>query len=101
VSYTKGPWIAFKTGGNGRASAAYYIEDDTGRSVAHIKRSTVQPMHENALLIAAAPDLLEALEGLMNDLCGQRKSCGHDFTCTCAGDKANEAIAKAKGEASR
>lgn len=45
-------------------------------------------------------DLLEALEDMLNQGCGeyQKKSCGHNFYCVCPGDKAVAAIAKARGQ---
>lgn len=49
----------------------------------------------NAKLIAAAPDLLEALDDLINSISGMDKICGHDFTCSCSIDRANKAIKKA------
>jgi hypothetical protein len=51
----------------------------------------------DAALIAAAPDLLEALKGLLADIGGGTKTCGHDFACICAGDKARGAINRAEG----
>lgn len=88
MSYTKGPWIAVQTSYTGRASAAYYIEDSTGRSVAHIKRSTMQPMHDNALLIAASPKLLKALEQIVADWEGEEEDVFN----------ARAAIAEARGK---
>lgn len=53
----------------------------------------------NAHLIAAAPELLEALQLLMAEQTGGNKSCGHNgFTCMCSYNKARAAIAKALGE---
>lgn len=49
----------------------------------------------NAKLIAAAPDLLEALDDLINSISGMDKICGHDFTCSCPVDRAKAAIKKA------
>lgn len=40
--------------------------------------------------------LLAALKGLMADLSGGKKHCGHDFTCICAGDAARAAIVAAE-----
>lgn len=61
-THTPGPWKAFKIENPGRSAAAYYIWGrKSGRAVAHIKNSTVLPLEANALLIAAAPDLLDAL----------------------------------------
>lgn len=51
---------------------------------------------ELAKLIAAAPELLEALEGLIISGGGGNKKCGHEFSCICALDEAKAAIAKAK-----
>lgn len=53
---------------------------------------------ENAALIAAAPDLLAALQDFMYASSGNTQSCGHDFECICRFDKAKAAIAKALGK---
>lgn len=50
--------------------------------------------YEDALLWATAPDLLDALRGLMAANGGGPKACGHDFTCVCAEDAARAALAK-------
>ncbi len=53
----------------------------------------------NARLIAAAPDLYEALADVIaNGLPDMPKSCGHDFLCVCPELKAKAALAKARGE---
>ncbi|HBN5384579.1 TPA: hypothetical protein MDG15_000070 [Citrobacter freundii] len=52
----------------------------------------------NAHLIAAAPELLEALQDFMAESSGNAKSCGHDFECICRFDKSRAAIAKALGK---
>lgn len=58
----------------------------------------IQDIHD-ARLIAAAPELLEALQLLMAEQTGGNKSCGHNgFTCMCPYDKAHAAITKALGE---
>lgn len=49
----------------------------------------------NAKLMAAAPDLLYALQNLMNDIGGSTTECGHNYSCTCAFEKAKAAIEKA------
>lgn len=51
----------------------------------------------NAHLIAAAPDMLEALEALLAEAGGLPKVCGHYYFCVCGPAKARAAIAKAKG----
>lgn len=49
-------------------------------------------------LIAAAPDLLEALQLAFAEMTGGMKSCGHNgYTCTCSYEKARAAISKALG----
>ncbi|HGH5415642.1 TPA: hypothetical protein ACJI3M_003250 [Citrobacter freundii] len=53
---------------------------------------------EDAQLISAAPELLEALQDFMAESAGNAKSCGHDFECICRFDKARAAIAKALGK---
>lgn len=50
----------------------------------------------NARLIAAAPDLLEALERCLNFIENTESEMGDTLEC---GDKARAAIARAKGEA--
>lgn len=53
----------------------------------------------NARILAAAPELLEALQLLMAEQSGGNKSCGHSgFTCTCPYDKAKATISKALGQ---
>lgn len=53
----------------------------------------------NAQLIAASPELLDAIQLLMAEQTGGNKSCGHNgFTCMCPYDKARAAINKATGE---
>lgn len=51
----------------------------------------------NARLIAAAPELLEALKNLRSSVGGGPKFCGHDYSCICAWDASTAAIAKAEG----
>lgn len=58
-----------------------------------------EAMDADATLIAAAPELLEALQLLMAEQTGGNKSCGHNgFTCMCSYNKARAAISKALGE---
>jgi hypothetical protein len=53
----------------------------------------------NAHLIAAAPDMYEAIIDNRANMTGEydRKSCGHKFFCVCPEEKINKAIAKAEG----
>ena len=52
----------------------------------------------NARLLAAAPDMLEALETACDELCRQSFSTDDQTGVNYAIDKARAAIAKAKGE---
>jgi hypothetical protein len=99
TKHTPGPWrTTRKLGYSGHAAAEYYIyaeNTNDGRSlaVAHIKKSTVQPMEANARLIAAAPDLLAALQALL----AVSSACSDEETEAVI--YARAAIAKARGEA--
>ncbi len=63
AQHTPGPWVV-----NGEARyAGFNVVDKTGRSVAAFPSNSKRPDDErnaNAHLIAAAPELLAALEGL-------------------------------------
>lgn len=45
-----------------------------------------------AAVIKQRDELRDALIGLMNDIGGGKKACGHDFTCICAMDKARAVL---------
>lgn len=112
---TPGPWVALaiKTRLTGMASQPLF---DDGRWVIFPKDDTERlPLAEvdhgddqyeparkqaehDAHLIAAAPELYEALEDMLAESFGAEKSCGHDFTCICPEEKARAALAKARGE---
>jgi hypothetical protein len=80
--HTPGPWAIYRDGLSvGKA------KDHTG--ICEVWERSASDGFANAHLIAAAPELLEALEGL-RDFCEQA-----GFPC----DRANRVIAKAKGEA--
>lgn len=97
---TPGPWFR----DNGRAIGPKSTEDDQSYGmvipvgwVEFDPEIEVQVANQN--IMAAAPELLEALQLLMAEQTGVNKSCGHNgFTCTCPYDKARSAIAKALGE---
>ena len=98
AKHTPGPWYLEEVG---YSSSSYYIRGsfDSGArhtigkgAVAHIPRSTVNPMEANARLIAAAPELLEALIECLE--------CEFAVTDRAAIAKAEAAIAKATGAAS-
>lgn len=104
MTHTPGPWYA---DAQGYSSSSFYIRgsDSDGKqltwgkgAVAHIPRSTVMPSEANANLIAAAPDLLAALERLLKwaiDVHDPRTRTHINYAGM---DQARDAIAKAAGE---
>lgn len=97
---TPGPWF----GDNSRAIGPKSTEDDQSYGmiipVGWVEFDPeVEVQVANQRIMAAAPELLEALQLLMAEQTGGNKSCGHNgFTCMCPYDKARAAIAKALGE---
>lgn len=93
--YTKGPWSA-------DLGEAYRVMSNDGSQVAimtHLKgryglggRRESKESASNARLIAAAPDLLDALKGLAAWADGPRQDALSDLT------RAREAIAKAEAQ---
>lgn len=80
-TYTKGPWgVDFGTG---------EVEDRSGRFrvVIHGDPTPYEELMANLVLIAAAPDLLDALKAIRDD-----RHC-----CEVMRRRANTAIAKAEG----
>ena len=100
AKHTPGPWHLEEMGYN---SSSYYIRGSSesgdrltiGKgAVAHIPRSTVNPMEANARLIAAAPELLEALAEIVSAADGEGWNQLDPSL-----SKARAAIAKATGGA--
>ena len=98
MTYTKAPWHICEVTGRG----LQLIRDANGYCVAE----AVKPANSgaayidhvaNAHLIAAAPDLLAALE-LMNDMFEDHAQHGYEGHETAAIVAAQAAIAKARGE---
>jgi hypothetical protein len=84
TQHTPGPWTAHATGLSRSGLPEYQIHwSDIGECVAEVVHGTA-----DAQLIAAAPDLLEALKDALCAL----ECCGKDFP---AATKASAAIAKA------
>lgn len=102
TTFTPGPWVcievrtscgrAFRIGKGemieGGPSGGCIIYDDYG----HGKNER----ESNARLIAAAPELYEALEGLLEDFEKQMKNPSHHIPFNYS--KAKKALAKAHGE---
>lgn len=112
MKHTPGPWHAqadpewkgkhpyhdyrFITCGNPDIESDEWMHDPSSYIIA--KMTDCQNQKQNAQLIAAAPELLEACEALLRDcVCplGQKKADRWSETC----DKAKWAIRKAKGQA--
>ena len=85
TKHTKVPWVA-----NGSR-----VEIKTHKHVTFVMMAQNK---DDANLASSAPDLLEALELIMEQSFGNVKSCGHDKQCSCGYDKARQAIKKAGGE---
>jgi hypothetical protein len=105
VKHTNGPWWVawggFSGKDPGRVATIYATDDQELRIVAHVPHDMNHAEHEptpsddNTLLIAAAPDLLEALQALAG-ACRMQflvpEEVGEAITW------ANAAIDKARGE---
>ncbi len=89
IQYTAGPWIVC----SGNARQIFNIEcKDDGNDFLPIATLRGSDREANAKLIAAAPDLLEALELLTDSQKGLNLQQWKEAT-----EKAKQAIAKAKG----
>lgn len=85
--WTPGPWLA--------DGASVYEERDDFSVICNLWSSSLPQWEANARLIAAAPDLLDALERCLNFIANTESEMGVTLEC---GDKARAAIAKAKGK---
>lgn len=97
---TPGPWVASRTD---RSIGPVSQDDDQSYGmifpIAWIEfDGNPEYQQANANIIAAAPELLVALQDFMSASSGNTQSCGHDFECICRFDKAKAAIAKALGK---
>lgn len=95
--HTPGPWRIGTPGPNG----CYTIGTDKGLMTAMIAHSVNDPSQEmeakgNAALIASAPDLLEALEAMV-EYVDRMHAIGH-IQRPAQSSEAYAAIAKAKGD---
>ena len=82
TKHTPGPWAIDGEGTNAMVRGA-------DLTIVAVRHRLTGPTHEaNARLIAAAPELLEALESILSDACDNGAYW----------DKARAAIAKARGE---
>jgi hypothetical protein len=91
MKHTPGPWGCIDT--SNYAHDYRLTKPDGSTLPLHVEANDHSEQRANARLIAAAPDLLEALKDMLD---------GHEDACTGYGegaaDKARSAIAKATGE---
>lgn len=81
-SGTKGPWEVFKNDGEDIVIQTGSLERGAGW-IGYTRIAAEFQNEKDAILIAAAPELLEALQLVMAEQSGGNKSCGHSgFTCT-------------------
>ena len=108
MSHTKGPWsVAENLFGNTASYEVYSnAETKSGKGgYTRICQITPRDQKSNAALIAAAPDMLEALEEVMRELdveglpcplCGRDLTIGHRHNCIW--HVVASAVRKARGE---
>lgn len=101
MSHTPGPWFAHDfsgvSGGNEVVASDYCVSCTTPDHITvafmgNGLRCAREEWEANARLIAAAPDLLEALEDLLHQARLSESEGGWDF------EQARAAIAKARGQ---
>jgi hypothetical protein len=93
--HTPGPW------GISASTGQFLISQrDTGKIIANTRPRSNEQDFNNARLIAAAPELLEALEACVAYFDGNcvDVECDSIKAATIAAEKARSAIAKTKGE---
>lgn len=90
--HTPGPWEACERGDyeDFDGNSNVILGDD--RRIAVVQNNGSEEAEANAYLVAAAPDLLEALASLL-----RKVECGSALHCSLC-DQARAAIAKAKGQ---
>jgi len=92
MNFTPGPWVVTSTPGGWDGVK----EKDFGAQICSLNLNNPN----NAFLIAAAPDLYEALSDLLAALdayVGWRNTAAHEPRETAAENKARAALAKAEG----
>lgn len=107
AAHTPGPWKAEGIAKvQNSSSLDYPITDERGACIAHVifnedGGDNREECHADARLIAAAPELLEALEGIASATCEKWEMPYADFKkqfMPWARNVSLRAIAKAKGE---
>lgn len=94
---TPGPWVAFSNTKTGTFAVHTPDDKSCGNIIAWSGFDGVDSSNKvkaaNVALIAAAPELLEALQNMINHNCPN----GHSFDCNCAYNAGKLAITKALG----
>lgn len=69
AGFTKGPWVAAEDfgGGSGDEVFGYSVTSASGADILYFGADDRPETEANARLIAAAPELYEALRGLVDD----------------------------------
>lgn len=91
AQHTPGPWTVLTTADKSRVVANARAGE--GWTIAILRQGDTPEWAANARLIAAAPDLLEALEAADAVLSGRVRDLNYQVR-----DKVRAAIAKARGE---
>jgi hypothetical protein len=92
TAHTPGPWKAWQPRGD---ESVPVRTDGLGITIAYVHQGAVTDAQANARLIAAAPDLLIAVQRCLNFIEGTEAEFGEEFEC---GNIARAAIAKAEGQ---
>lgn len=93
TKHTAGPWVAVYRP-NMNIAGIHIRASDTYLEVSYCNSSETETPESNARLIASAPEMLEALEHLSNELC-EGEFVKHSADAI---RKIKSAIAKARGE---
>ena len=92
--WTPGPWRYDRTNGS-PTTGEHMIAGANPGYLAEVRDCGSGDVRANARLIAAAPDMAEALEKALNFITNTESEMGETLPC---GDAARAALAKARGE---
>ena len=92
--WTPGPWRYDRTNGS-PTTGEHMIAGAKPGYLAEVRDCGSGDVRANAHLIAAAPDMAEALEKALNFITNTESEMGETLPC---GDAARTALAKARGE---
>ena len=93
--WTPGPWRYDRTNGS-PTTGEHMIAGAKPGYLAEVRDCGSGDVRANAHLIAAAPDMAEALEKALNFITNTESEMGETLPC---GDAARAALAKARGQA--